>query len=300
MFLHQLLRKLSFRIATTINLFSPPAFAIPWFVKNSSINVVLLLVLIGFLTLPRFTSSANSTYFYYFNPDSAHSNFLRLKQVMDIFLTEGNFGFSFQPFSRFTDFDRQVKEKHPGLVFLPEWYLKQDGNDKQYKPFLQPVYQGVSTYRKVLLVGADSSLTIEKMAHTAIAMTPVGQSGMNQLNEALFKEHGLDSNRLSFITTTKDADALLALALGQVKAALISEKTFERVGKLNPQIIKNVKSIAVSAPLPLPMLCYAVGGVSAAELKKMRNTLLMGKQDKNIGQIMEMLDIDAWKDVIPQ
>ena len=85
-----------------------------------------------------------------------------------------------------------------------------------------------------------------------------------------------------------------------MQAALISQNTLDRVGKLNPQILQNVKSLAVSGPLPMPMLCYADGAIEVAELKKIRNILLMGKQDKSVAQIMEILDIDAWHDHITQ
>ena len=269
------------------------------YVKSISINISVLLMLFYLLFLASTIRSASTANFYYFNPDSAHSNFINLKQMMDKFLRTEGLTFSFQPFNRFLDFDRQVREKRPALLYLPEWYLKQDGNDKKYKPFLVPVSHGVTTYRKVLLVAADSALTKEKLANVTIAMTPVGPAGMTLLNEAIFKANGLDANRLKFITTTKDADALFALALGQVPAALISQNTMDRIGKLNPQILKNVKPLAVSAPLPMPMLCYAEGAIEVAEIKKIRNTLLMGKQDKNVAQLMEMLDVDAWHELNP-
>ncbi len=263
--------------------------------KRTFSKITILLILLTLLGLPQLTGSAASAHFYYFNPDSAHSNLAGLKQTMDTFLAAGGFSFAFQPFTRFRDFDRQVKATHPSFLFLPEWYLRQDGNDKRFKPFMIPVHAGTTTYRKVLLVAADSPLTLKDLAGPTIAMTPVGPAGMAMLNEVIFTKNGLDGNQLNFITTSKDADALFALALGQVKAALISEDNLKYIGSINSRILKNVKPLAVSKPIPLPVLCYAEGSVSPADIEKFRKSLQAGKHDKNTAQIMELLQIDAWQ-----
>jgi hypothetical protein len=264
-------------------------------IKNTSRCIAILLLSFLLLGLPQLTGSAASAHFFYFNPDSSHSNLSGLKQIMDTFLTTEGLSYAFQPFTRFRDFDQQVKESHPSLLFLPEWYLKQDGNSKRFKPFMVPTRHGSTTYQKVLLVAANSDLTATDLTGPTIAMTPVGPAGMTMLNEVIFKDNGLDGNKLNIITTAKDSDALFALALGQVKAALISQDNLQHIGTINPNILKTVKPLAVSKPIPLPVLCYAEGTVTADELDKIRKSLLMGKQDKNSAQVMEQLDIDAWQ-----
>ena len=265
------------------------------FTQKSSTTIAALLSIIFLFCAPQLTGSAASAHFFYFNPDSSHSNLSGLKQSMDTFLTTEGFSYSFQPFTRFRDFDRQVKEAHPALIFLPEWYLKQDGNDKKFKPLMIPVHEHASTYRKILLVAANSPLTADKLASATIAMTPVGSAGMTMLNEVIFKANNINPETLNVITTAKDSDALFALTLGQVKAALISEDNLKAIGAINPQILKTVKTLAVSQPIPLPVLCYAEGSVAKADLDKLRKSLLAGKQNKDTAQLMELLDIDAWR-----
>lgn len=265
------------------------------FSKQSGKHYTALLVIFSLLCFPHLTGSAASAHFFYFNPDSAHSNLAGLKQTMDTFLLDEGFDFAFQPFTRLRDFDRQLKEARPSLIFLPVWYLKQDGNDKRFKPFMIPVHAGTTTYRKVLLVAADSSLTTANLADATMAMTPVGPAGMTMLNEVIFTANGLDGNKLNLITTAKDSDALFALALGQVKAALISEDNLKKVGAINPKILQTVKTLATSDPIPLPVLCYADGVIKTEDLDKLKKSLLAGKSDKNTSRIMELLDIDAWQ-----
>lgn len=258
--------------------------------------IAALLILLLLICVPFRSGGATSpSHFLYFNPDSIHNNLSGLKEAMDTFLSASGFAFSFQPFARFHDFDREVRSETSSFLFLPEWYLHQDGNAKRFKPFLIPVRQGSTTYRKVLLVASDSSLTAEKLAGTTIAMTPAGQAGLAVLDEAIFKRLGLRGKDLNFITTAKDSDAIFALALRQVNAALVSQDNLEHIGSINPRLLKTVKILAVSGPLPLPVLCYAHGAVSTGEVERMRKVLLAGKDGGKAARIMEMLQIDAWR-----
>lgn len=259
-------------------------------------HIAALLVLLLLVCVPLRSGGATPpSLFLYFNPDSIQNNLSGLKEAMDALLSASGFAFTFQPFTRLHDFDRAVRNDTPAFLFLPEWYLHQDGNDKRFKPFLIPVRQGAVTYRKVLLVADDSALTTEKLADTTIAMTPVGKAGLALLDEAIFKRIGLRGKELNFITTAKDSDALFALALRQVKAALVSQDNLEHIGSINPRILKTVKILAVSDPLPLPVLCYVSGAVSAGEVEKLRKVLLVGKDGGKAAGIMEMLQIDAWR-----
>ncbi len=265
------------------------------FLQRYSTTLPALLALLVLFSSTQLTGLAASTHFFYFNPDSSQSNLSSLKQSMDTYLTAEGFTFSFQPFTRFRDFDRQVKEVKPVLIFLPEWYLKQDGNNKKFIPFMIPIHKSATTYRKVLLVTADSALTTDKLANVTIAMTPVGSAGMTMLNEVIFKTNGINPDTLNVITTAKDSDALFALTLGQVNAALISEENLNSIGAINPHILKTVKTLAVSIPIPLPLLCYAEGAVADADLDKLRKSLLAGKSNKDTAKLMEVLNIDAWQ-----
>ncbi|MFZ5775910.1 MAG: PhnD/SsuA/transferrin family substrate-binding protein [Thermodesulfobacteriota bacterium] len=262
---------------------------------------IVLLLLAGMLLLslpgPGGAMATSPGLFYFFNPDSSQSNLSRLKQVMDSALSAEGLTLSFQPFARLRDFDSKMQGDPPGFLFLPEWYLRQDGNQARFKPFLAPMRQGVTTYRKALLVAADSAFTIRDIPSTTIAMTPMGPAGMAMLDQAVFRPHGLDGGKLKFLTTAKDSDALFALTLRQVSAALVSQDNLEQLGRINPNILATVKTLAVSDPIPLPVLCYAQGAVSAAEVERVKKIFLAGRQDKNTATIMEMLQIDAWQTI---
>ncbi|MBI5558383.1 MAG: PhnD/SsuA/transferrin family substrate-binding protein [Deltaproteobacteria bacterium] len=263
--------------------------------RNNRKNVVALLFAVFSWWWPHTPGHTAPASFFYFCPDSPQNNFTRLKEAMDALLTEGGFSYSFQAFAHFKDFERQVRDDPPGFLLLPEWYLRQKDNAGRFKPILVPLRQGVSTYRKALLVSVDSDLTLAKLADATIAMTPVGQEGMTMLNEVIFKTHGLNGDKLKFIYTAKDYDALFALALRQVQAALVAVDNMEYVERINPKIVSAVKILAVSEPIPRPLICYDKNAVPAADVEKLKTFLLAGKQNEKTAKIMEMLQIDAWQ-----
>lgn len=257
------------------------------------------LAFLALLCLPQLNEKAVAGSFFYYNPDSTQNNLPNLKRRVDAFVSAKGLAFTFQPFTRFLDFDRQVKESRPSLLFLPDWYLQQNGNSRKFKPFLVPVYMGTTTYRKALLVAADSTLTFDQLSGVSMTMTPVNEAGLAMLNQAIFKEKGLDAAALNIITVDKDTDALFALALGQVEAALISQENLKIIEGINTRILAAVKTLAVSAPIPRPVLCYAEGEIDAEELEILRVSLLAGKNDPFTAKIMELLNVDAWQPIPP-
>lgn len=235
-----------------------------------------------------------SSDFYYFNPDSVQSNLSRLKKGMDSLLIEVGIKFSFQPFARLQDFDRQVREKPPTLVMLPSWYVDKNKDGRNFQPLLRSTQGGATTYRKVLLVASNATFKLDEMGSKTVAMTSMGPDGLDLLNKLIFKEHGLDGHQLNIVTTAKDIDALFALALHQVDAALVSQANFEHIAKINPRIVKNVTAVALSGPIPLPTLYYFGFNIDPAEMERVKQVLLTQEQ-YSMG-IREMLQIDGWQD----
>ncbi|MCI5138131.1 MAG: hypothetical protein D3922_06875, partial [Candidatus Electrothrix sp. AR1] len=172
-------------------------------------------------------AGTDSEKFYYYNPDSSQSNLTRLKKEMGRFLVKKNLILNFQPFAKYHDFHREMQEGLPAFVFLPDWYYQQNKKSSKLKPLLQPVRKGLSTYRKVLLTSQDSTLTIQGLHNTILAMTTMGSEAPELLNRLMFNQFKIESNSLNIIATPKDSDALFALTVGQVNAALVSKNNLQ-------------------------------------------------------------------------
>lgn len=251
----------------------------------------LILILISLFFDGHDARAAN---FYYFNPDSAQGNLGRLKTEMDGILEKNNLLLSFQPFARLRDFDREVKAENPAVLFLPAWYLHSEGKKLGLQPILQPIRHGKKNYTKVLLVSKQTIWQANDLANKTIAMTSMGQAGNHILNEQLFKHFNLDSNDLSIVTTSKDIDALFALALQQVDAALVAETNLEHVKRINPHIAQQIKIIARSGPIAMPLLCVKKG-TDSASINRLKRVFI--NQRPQATKLLEMLQIDDWQDL---
>ena len=159
---------------------------------------------------------------------------------------------------------------------------------------LQPVRNGASSYRKVLLIGKESQESVKDIAGHSLAMTSMGPESETILNTVLFSVKGIKAKNINRVIVPKDSDALFALALGQVDMAFVGTESMERIGKINPRILQAVRPLIESAPIPGPVLCYTEGAVSSVEVEKFKEIFLSAAKKTMRSKIMEMLRIDDW------
>lgn len=234
---------------------------------------------------------------YYFNPDSAQSNLGRLKLEIDTFFNQSGYTVSFQAFSYQTDFDAKINEQQPRFLFVPEWYVKKYGEKLKIKPFLVPVYKGMTTYRKVLLVAKSSSITLEATENRSLAMTSVGPDSDPFLKQILFPANCEKSCLFRPVIVPKSTDALFALFLGQVDSALVVKEHLENLEKMLPRIVDGVRPLVISKPIPMPMLCYSEELVKPTDVEKFKHIFLSEDNKMVRNNLLELLHIDEWQEI---
>ncbi|MEW6220063.1 MAG: PhnD/SsuA/transferrin family substrate-binding protein [Thermodesulfobacteriota bacterium] len=235
--------------------------------------------------------------FYYFNPDSPQSNLGLLKATMDGFLAEAGFPLSFQPFAHLTDFVQQLAAEPPAFLLLPSWYLERHGQDLGVRPLLAPVRQGSTSYRKVLVVARGTGPGLDGLRHRTLAMTTFGPKGRELLSEILFPAPEEPKPAFNIVVVPKDVDALFALALQHVDAALVVPENMEALAKVNPRLVQRVETVRATKPIPLPVLCYRPGVVSPERLAQLTRLFLAEETRPVRMPIMEMLGIDGWQEI---
>jgi hypothetical protein len=233
---------------------------------------------------------------YYFNPDSVQSNLGRLKLEIETFFDHGGYPVSFQAFSYQADFDAKIKEQHPQFLFAPQWYIKKHGRQLKIKPFLVPVYKGETTYRMALLVAKNSRITLDSPEKLSLAMTPAGPDTVTFLNHVMFPNHDVKKCPFHPVIVPKSADALFAVFLGHVDSALVVEEHLEIFKKMLPRIVGGVRSLALSKPIPMPVLCYSEELVAQAEVEKFKAVLLGAGNNNLRNNLLELLQIDEWQE----
>lgn len=261
--------------------------------KNFAIGLILLLAVTVFYDA-AWVQSHTAT-LYYFNPDSPQSNLSRLKRNMDEFLSKANFPINFQAFAHFVDFEQHLQGVPPAFLYIPEWYLKKNGERLNLRPILVPLHRGESSYRKILLATKHSKTNFTQADNITLAMTSMGPDGDSMLNTILFSPHGVSGAKINPIIVPKDSDALFALVLGQVDMALVTQKNLEKVTEISPNIIRTVRPLLESEPIPMPVICYVEGVASSENIKELKKLFVNGKAKRNRSIIMEMLQINEWQ-----
>jgi hypothetical protein len=261
--------------------------------KRIALGLMLLLAVMAVYDVAWVQS--HTAMLYYFNPDSPQSNLSRLKRDMDDFLSEANFPITFQPFTHLVDFEQQFKGMPPAFIFVPQWYINKYGAEMKLKPLLVPVHKGETSYRKILLETKDPHKDLAKSVSITLAMTSMGPDGDTMLKNILFPPHSVPVGKINPIIVPKDFDALFALALGQVDMALVVKNNLDQIASLNPNILRTVRPLGESKPIPMPVLCYVEGVATSEHIEEIKRLFLKGKAEKNRSTIMEMLQINEWQ-----
>ncbi|MBU0730866.1 MAG: PhnD/SsuA/transferrin family substrate-binding protein [Proteobacteria bacterium] len=216
---------------------------------------------------------------------------------MDAFFSQSKFAVSFQPFIHLIDLERKIKDSGPSFLIVPQWYIDDFGRANGFEPIITPAFKGAVTYNKTLLISKDSGIGVKDLRNRSLAMTSMGHEGEKKINTLLFPGMNLKAETINLVIVPKDTDALFALALGQVDAALVNKESFDRINSLNQKILQPLISLIDSEDIPMPVLCYRKGAVSEEDLK-----ILIGifTDKENIlfpKKIMEMLNIDEWRKI---
>lgn len=256
----------------------------------------LLSLLSSVLIFPP-CSASKSIDFYFYYPDSSQANLSQLKREMDVFLKQLDYPVRFQPFAQKIDFDRMVQNEHPALLLLPEWYYRLHGKSLGITALLTPLRQGRSFYTKLLLVSKTSQFLLTDFSAKTVAMTTMGPVTEQNLLMDLFDGKKINFVQNHIINTTKDADALFAVSLGHVDAAVVSTDTLKTVGNVSNRLLELVKPLLESNPVPMPLLCITDNMLTQQEIDHLKKTFLEQGANSPLPAIMEMLRIDGWQTV---
>ncbi len=270
------------------------------FIRTTLPSLIFPLLLI-FLTcrpLPPVQAFASGQLdFFYFNPDSVQSNFSLLTRGMNHFFTNKGYEIHFQAFSQQADFDLLLATRKPTLVMVPAWYYEQYGKERGLTPLLTPLNGNKANYTKILLERSSTSCN-GYIAGKTVAVTSMGPNTDKQLAKFFNNGRTFDFSSSHIIITPKDADALYALALGQVDLAVVGKNTIDLIGAANAKIVSIVKEISPSKPVPMPLFCILEGATSSEEAARIRQIFLSMTGEQPLPEFMDMLQFNGWQNAM--
>ncbi len=255
---------------------------------------IFLAFSVFFLLLCSAFTSVTPLNFFYFFPDSVQSNFSLLTQEVYRFFDKGEIGSKFQAVTHEADFNELIHGSNPDVVLIPAWYYDRYGKSLSLTPLLTSLHEGRQDYTKVLLVRKNSQLNKQRLKGKTIAVTNMGPETAQQLNH-YFKDSKLDFSKSNVIIIPKDADGYYALVLGQVDAVVVRRDTIDMVSKVNPRFVKQVQEIAVSAPIPMPILCVNSSRMDDELVTQLKQLFLESGKQSPPPSFMQMLHISGWK-----
>jgi len=240
---------------------------------------------------------AGAALFYFFSPDWRPPDLGKLAIAVEEVLASGQLDVSFQAFTRYEDFDRQVHVNPPLFMIAPAWVEGSAGSalGLHLTVVARPLRRGKSTYRKALMTRSNVD-SIDDLAHGSIAAT-LHSMGAGKPAAVLDAFHlATDSARV--VPVPKDVDALLALSFGQVDAALVTSEQYELLAQTSPSEAEKLRILAFSPEVGLPPV-FASADSDPVLRDRLRDLLAKLREAPNGADLLAMLGFDGFRAEVP-
>jgi hypothetical protein len=234
-----------------------------------------------------------SALFYFFSPDWRPPDFSKLTFAVEQALASGGVHVAFQAFTRYEDFERQVRAQPPTFMIAPAWLEASAGTSigASFLVIARPLRHGRSSYRKALMTRSNAD-SIDDLARGAIAAT-LHSMGSGDPAAVLGTFH-LAAGSARIVPVPKDIDALLALSFGQVDAALVTSEQYEQLARTSPAEAERLRVLAFSSEVGLPPV-FASAATDAGERERLTSLLERIREVPNGADLLAMLGFDGFE-----
>ncbi len=254
-------------------------------------NLLVIVLLLNLCQLVARAEGGDRDQLIYFDPDSAQGNLARLKDEFNSFLQGAGLNISAQPVTRIDAFESLAENS--AFLVVPRWYLEIP-QASTLTPLLVLADQGRQSFRKIIVVRQDSGLKASDLKDRKVAMAMVNRDAARELvSRTLLAQYNLDQNSPQFILTPRDYDSIIALLLGKVEGAVISARSLVRMGRMNPALVKRMKTVGESSPIPTPVLCLRGKHHDRDKLLKLFLAMNGGMKQE---VFMQILGFDGWQE----
>jgi hypothetical protein len=231
--------------------------------------------------------------FYFFSPDWRPPDFSKLTFAVEQALASGDVHVAFQAFTRYEDFERQMRAQPPTFMIAPAWLEDSAGASigASFSVIARPMRHGRSSYRKALMTRSNAD-SIDDLARGSIAAT-LHSMGSGDPAAVLGAFH-LAAGTARIVPVPKDIDALLALSFGQVDAALVTSEQYEQLARSSPAEAERLRVLAFSSEVGLPPV-FASVAAEAAERERLTALLARIRDVPNGADLLAMLAFDGFE-----
>ncbi len=234
--------------------------------------VAIILCLVTAPPLPGAGPDEGKAGFFYFDPDTKLHDFELLKSRFQEYLAPS---YSFQPFLRASDLVDEVARREVHFLILPAHKTGTLAAGRTAVPMLIPVSNGRTAYRKKLLRRGDGGPIRVAAGTRRLAAGPGSESW-------------------SWVIVSKDLDALLAVALGQVDAAVVDPESISLLRSINPDALARLTVGEDTERIANAPLCFVRELADPAEVAAVRKRFLGMDEDGAGKDLLLLLGYDRW------
>lgn len=235
----------------------------------------------------------NVTIFFY-NPDAEVADAATMVRTSMAYFGAIGSSMRFQPVARHEAMTNLVTTQKQAKAFIVAVGMIDSLGDG-INQILVPVNDGgAKTFQKIVLVREGDIAAVDGLSGKSIAATSVGQDSLKFLNEYLFSPAGFDVNNARVIFVGKDLDALLAVRFGQVQAAVIAEKNFDRIAAINPVAVTGVSNILTSKDISESPLCIT-SDLAAEQVEEIKKVFLDMHNHPAGQEFLKTLGFTKWE-----
>lgn len=203
------------------------------------------------MTLIAATAGAEPTqWIFHFHPDTAPVRAQRFKAAADAFVQRIDPNLRVQPFRHERDLVRALRDKPPAFVILGPRHIRRYQNRLGLTPLLVPVRHGRTAFRKRLL--AREGVDTRTLMGLSVAATSLRTDNDFTAQLGHLK---LERADMRVMSVSKDADALLALALHRVQLALVRPESVDRMRQIHQSAARGLVLVDTTPSMPHPLLC---------------------------------------------
>ncbi len=201
-----------------------------------------------------------------FNPESKSGQTQAARTSLSRFMEAEGLPAQVTVFANSIDFERAVARAKPDYAIVASYYYAAAAKEMQWRALLSGHRNSEESFRKVFMVDQSVSRAAD-LKNKAIATTSFGAATFSFVNLQFLQPLGLNASQVRLITVSKDIDGLMALAVGQVKGAIVTQDSIDKLRSINAAAFESMKELRKLPAIQYPKV---VQFSQAKDVPKMR------------------------------
>lgn len=201
-----------------------------------------------------------------FSPESKSGQIQIARASLERHLQEEGIRAQVHFFANAVDFEQAVPRVKPQYAIVASYYFAAQGKDMQWRPLLSGHFNGEESFRKIFMVD-QSVAKLSDLKGKAVATTSIGGATYTFVNQQFLLPVGLSVTQVRLITVSKDVDGLMALAVGQVKGAIVTQDSIDKLKSINTSAFVTMKEMRKLPAIAYPKLVHFPQAQDTAKLR---------------------------------